>query len=74
MSDRTENPNFTPDFVSYHISKDGKHYLRTQQNVMGFDLPADLEETLAAKFPASEGYVLSREVKRNGSTSTKIPN
>jgi hypothetical protein len=74
MNTESENPNYTSDFVSYHVARNGRHYLRTEQNVMGYDLPRDIEATLAAKFPASEGYKLSREVKPNSGRSYAVNN
>lgn len=65
---------YTSDYIAIHVSLNGRHLFRTEQQVMGFDIPKGLVETLAAKFPASEGYKISVETKPNSGRSVEVAN
>lgn len=61
------------DFVSYSISHNGLFLFRTDKQ-MAMDWPLNFESLLAAKFPASEGYRITREIRPNNITSEQINN
>lgn len=73
MSNRTEHPDYTADYVYFTVVEDGRHLFTTDQNKMGFDV-VGVREVLQQKFPASEGYKIIRNVRPNSSMSEQILN
>lgn len=67
------HPDFTSDYVSFNIALNGRHLFRTDPSKMGFDV-VGVREVLAAKFPASEGYTITRERIANEIHSSRIDN
>lgn len=61
------------EFIYFNIALHGRHYLRTGE-YLAMDLPRDVEAVLASKFPASEGYSITRSARPNTSTSTPVAN
>lgn len=59
--------------IYYNISRNGKFVFRTDE-ILQMDLPNELEETLCKKFPAEEGYRVTKSQAPNVWSSTDLHN
>lgn len=59
--------------IYYNVAHNGKHLFRTDV-ILQMDLPTELEETLCRKFPAEEGYRITKSQAPNVWSSNDLHN